>query len=476
MTRWMLAFLAATAGAEAVGVTLAYTDGRPPVVLTSTAQGGAIYFRLDEVASGFNGFMSWIPGRRRAALIAGRDSISVTVDSRFVAANGHGLCLDHPVILAEGRILVPEGFLKAIPPLLNSFRASWIDSLGQLLVEGSECDIQLIRIVEDTVSVRVEMSIPSHASWVLSPFVADSMVLTLRGATVCAVDFDSLGTAEAPASIRARQESGRAVLVAHRAIPGIGGRCRASGSTLTLVLGPQEGLVSRPRPVRRLMIDAGHGGSDHGARAATGVAEKDVALTTASLLSTALQNRLRDVDVLVTRQDDEEIPHAVRVSRANAAGADLFVSLHCDWSFDRSRRGMRVSFSMPRQARGEAELLALDGVVAAVESFSRTGGGSPGPDSWDEACNGWVLASRDAAEAVTEAARAHGLRSSGPSQVPLGMLRGLVMPGIVIELGHLSNPAEARDLATVDYLESLVNALADGIARYVETSRSQGQS
>jgi N-acetylmuramoyl-L-alanine amidase len=50
------------------------------------------------------------------------------------------------------------------------------------------------------------------------------------------------------------------------------------------------------------------------------------------------------------------------------------------------------------------------------------------------------------------------------------------MPGIMIELGYLSNPVEARDLVTLDYLEGLADAVVEGISRFVASSRQpEGQ-
>ncbi|MCU0613409.1 MAG: hypothetical protein MUE60_16695, partial [Candidatus Eisenbacteria bacterium] len=79
MRIWAALLLLVWSAAEGQGVAVVYTDGRPPVALTSVVREGVVYHRLDEYASSLNGVVTWIPARRRAAMITGRDSVAVTV-------------------------------------------------------------------------------------------------------------------------------------------------------------------------------------------------------------------------------------------------------------------------------------------------------------------------------------------------------------------------------------------------------------
>ncbi|WP_316830228.1 N-acetylmuramoyl-L-alanine amidase [Pedobacter aquatilis] len=79
--------------------------------------------------------------------------------------------------------------------------------------------------------------------------------------------------------------------------------------------------------IKTIVIDAGHGGKD-GATHGVYSKEKDVALKTALNLGKALQDSLKDVKVIYTRQTDVFIPLYERINIANNAKADLFISIH----------------------------------------------------------------------------------------------------------------------------------------------------
>ena len=88
--------------------------------------------------------------------------------------------------------------------------------------------------------------------------------------------------------------------------------------------------------IRTIVIDAGHGGGDDGARGANGTLEKNVTLSVARRLKGALESRL-GVRVILTRDGDQSVGLDERAALANNNKADLFVSLHANASV-RARR------------------------------------------------------------------------------------------------------------------------------------------
>src|SRR5207237_10388716 len=95
----------------------------------------------------------------------------------------------------------------------------------------------------------------------------------------------------------------------------------AANSTGTFSLSRQLGLG-----ISRIVIDAGHGGHDPGAKV-KGLTEADVTLDVALRLQKLLQKQ-SGVEVILTRRDDSYVPLNERTAIANRAGADLFLSLH----------------------------------------------------------------------------------------------------------------------------------------------------
>ena len=99
--------------------------------------------------------------------------------------------------------------------------------------------------------------------------------------------------------------------------------------------------IHRPRRragVNTIVIDPGHGGSETGARSASGVLEKDLTLILAKALRRKLRSRL-PVEVVLTREGDEELALPTRTAIANENKADLFISLHLNSSYGAKAHG-----------------------------------------------------------------------------------------------------------------------------------------
>ncbi len=84
-----------------------------------------------------------------------------------------------------------------------------------------------------------------------------------------------------------------------------------------------------PLSVRKVVIDPGHGGAQHGAVSESGMAEKEISLDIALRLRRLLEGA--SFEVLMTRQTDEAVGLDKRADFANASSADLFVSIHLNW-------------------------------------------------------------------------------------------------------------------------------------------------
>ena len=116
---------------------------------------------------------------------------------------------------------------------------------------------------------------------------------------------------------------------------------------LAIVVPPptKEDLQLRARvPKMRIVVDAGHGGWDLGTVGRRGLLEKDLVLEIAQRLGKLLESRL-GTEVIYTRQDDNYIPLDERASIANQAQADLFVSVHANYSDLPSARGVETYYT-----------------------------------------------------------------------------------------------------------------------------------
>lgn len=214
--------------------------------------------------------------------------------------------------------------------------------------------------------------------------------------------------------------------------------------------------------VRTIMIDPGHGGKDPGA-VANGVREKDINLRMAKILGKMLS--AQGFEVHYTRTTDKFIPLEERTAMANAKNADLFISLHCNAYKDASAKGLEVYYLN----------LATD--AQAVRVAARENGVSAKKISdmqfilSDLMLNSKINESRQMAALVEkETLRVmrpkYQLASHGSKGAFFYVLTGARMPSVLVELGYLTNPAEAAKLNSDEYLTAMAKGLTAGIVAY----------
>jgi N-acetylmuramoyl-L-alanine amidase len=192
----------------------------------------------------------------------------------------------------------------------------------------------------------------------------------------------------------------------------------------------------------RIVIDPGHGGADTGTVGPTGLQEKDLVLAISQRLGQLIVEKLGG-EVVFTRNDDTFIPLQARATLANAANADLLISIHGNSSAYRSVRGIET-------------------FVSASASSKNVGDGA----------DSRLIESRRLAGAVQHAMYSRlkesdpGLHDRGVKSAPLVVLAESTMPSILIELSFVSSPVEELKLLDPAYRDAIASALCDGISTY----------
>lgn len=213
--------------------------------------------------------------------------------------------------------------------------------------------------------------------------------------------------------------------------------------------------------VRTIMIDPGHGGKDPGAQA-HGLTEKNINLAFAKELGAAL--RARGFDVLYTRTTDVFIPLEKRTEMANSKKADLFVSVHCNAHGDASSSGLET-YSLNLATTQDAIRVAARENAASQRKISDLQA-----ILTDLMLSAKTAESKDLAGLVQKRSlrklRGYGTRDRGPHEAPFFVLIGADMPAVLVELGYITNPAEAKRLTSPAYLRALARGMADGIVAY----------
>lgn len=221
-------------------------------------------------------------------------------------------------------------------------------------------------------------------------------------------------------------------------------------------------------PVRRIILDPGHGGDQLGTSAGS-LAEKDLTLDIGVKLRDLL---LEDgFEVFMTREDDRHVEHDDRVRFANENRGDVFLSIHINWFSEPELRGVETFHLGPtvdpelrrlasKENRGSGYSLSdfrklLDGVYVDLRR--------------DESRSFARFVHRSVYGTLRE--QAPTVKNRGVKQAPFVVLIGTEMPAVLAEVSCLSNPEDARLLATDAYRLDIAQALADGIRGYAESLR-----
>ena len=224
-----------------------------------------------------------------------------------------------------------------------------------------------------------------------------------------------------------------------------------------------ESRASTIAPKLRLVLDAGHGGWDLGTVGRNGLLEKNLALDIVARLGKLAQNRL-GAEVIYTRNGDDYVTLEKRAEIANLAHANLFMSVHANYSDFPSARGVETYYTntyssiraRTRDADDEPALQNIDWTKVDIREK--------------------VHESRRLAVSVQHAlygaleAKTPGLRNRGVKKAEYVVLTGTSMPAILAEVSFVSSPTDENNLQSASYRQSIAEALYQGLARYEKES------
>jgi N-acetylmuramoyl-L-alanine amidase len=212
------------------------------------------------------------------------------------------------------------------------------------------------------------------------------------------------------------------------------------------ILTPQ---VFKVRPsLQRIVIDAGHGGKDSGARNdAYGLLEKDLTLDVARRLKLLLEGA--GLEVLMTRDSDVYVPLDQRPEVANRAKADLFISLHFNAAASAAASGFE-SFALTPQYQASSKY---------PQSTSQDAIRFPGNDQdpWN------TLLAYHLERALV---RGLGGPDRGMKRARFAVLKYLDCPGVLTELGFVSHAETAKKLRSPAFRQTIAQSLCGGIIDY----------
>ncbi len=226
----------------------------------------------------------------------------------------------------------------------------------------------------------------------------------------------------------------------------------------------------QPLPARtgkfRIVLDAGHGGWDLGTVGREGLLEKDLVLDVTQRLGKLLRARLGS-EVMFTRTGDSYLPLDQRADFANQSQADLFVSVHANYSRSATARGVETYYTNLFSAPGSKEVEKPDdGISPKLTPVSLSAGGLH--EKIEESRR--LAASVQRSLYATLAASSPDIRNRGIKDSAFAVLTGTTMPSILTEISFVSSPTDERNLQSATYRQQIAEALYQGIARYQQAS------
>jgi N-acetylmuramoyl-L-alanine amidase len=220
-----------------------------------------------------------------------------------------------------------------------------------------------------------------------------------------------------------------------------------------------------------VVLDAGHGGGDHG-NLGNGYKEKDIALNVTLEVGKALEQN-KDIKVIYTRKKDVFVELHKRADIANKADADLFVSIHCNSVANPKPYGTETWVLGEKNTARNFEVAKRENEVIFLE------------DNYEEHYEGFDPSSPESTIAIgieqevyieqsiilarkiednfkNKAKR----KSRGLKQASLLVIRNTYMPSVLVEVGFLTNKNEGAYLNTKSGQSKMATAIKDAILSY----------
>ena len=491
----VFAALAAQPGAQAPApYTVLMRDGRRTLAVRVFS--GQEMFALDELAKLFDLAIREDTVVGALTVATKMATIALTPGQALASAGGRVVSLPAPPVKEGQRWFVPVDFVpRALGPALGTRvelrRPSRLIVTGDLRVPRITARIEpqnaLTRVTIDVLPATPH-TVSQEGNRLLVRFDADVLDATVPASPVPDV-LQALRIADPPvvlaldlgprfASFRAadapgERAAGRIVidLIAQTTeAPAPAAPGAQPPSTLT----PAEPPLLEASPttgLRIIVIDAGHGGDEQGARGAQGTLEKDVTLGVARRLKGAIEARM-GARVILTRDGDQTVGLDERAAVANNNKADVFISLHANASVRSSATGAEVFYlsladygaQAQRMAQGESETLPVfGGGTRDIEVIL-----------WEMAQARHIEESATLAALIEASLREHvPMSPRAIQQAPVRVLVGANMPEVLVEMGFISNPEQERQLASEAFQSTVVQAIVDSIIRFRDARAGQ---
>lgn len=233
--------------------------------------------------------------------------------------------------------------------------------------------------------------------------------------------------------------------------------------------------ITEAQKVKRVVIDAGHGGKDTGAQG-NNSNEKDIALAIALKAGKYIEDNLSDVEVIYTRKTDVFVELYRRAKIANEAKADLFISIHCNANPSSSPSGAETYVMGLHKSEANLAVAKLENASILLEKDYHVQYDGFDPSSpegnifFSMLQNAFLDQSLELATFVQKHLKDKvRLFDRGVKQAGFLVLYKTTMPSILIETGFISNAHDAKILKSDEGQDKYAYAVYRAVKDYKQT-------
>ncbi len=228
--------------------------------------------------------------------------------------------------------------------------------------------------------------------------------------------------------------------------------------------------VGPDEKIDKIIIDAGHGGTDFGAIGLKKTQEKEIVLDIAKRLAKIIRKE-KLFEVVMTRENDNYVPLEDRTRIANNGGGDVYISVHANASPNRSAQGFQVFFLAPAKndAGRAAAQLENASFLAEMSNNSGQSGDNLSIILSDMIQTEFQVESADLAAMVDKEFRSKlsdFTKARGIDQAGFIVLNGVYMPSILVEAAFLTNQNDEKLLKSKNYRQEVAEAIYAGLKRF----------
>ena len=229
-----------------------------------------------------------------------------------------------------------------------------------------------------------------------------------------------------------------------------------------------------------LVIDAGHGGTDHGALGKT-AREKDINLAVALELGKRVEKECKDVKVVYTRDNDTFVSLQGRANIANKAHGNLFISIHSNSASLKNKNRTRLSgaatyiLGLHRSDENLDVAIRENSVMELEDDYSVTYQGfDPNSEEsyiiFEYSQNKHLEQSISLASMIQENFASIGRKNIGVRQDGFWVLAKTSMPAVLVELDFICNPIQEKYLSSEEGQKEMADAIYRAFVSYKDTA------